>query len=168
MAMLSMTSLSAPEVNASGGGFSSKPARACQRAEPARADDFQLLSLGVGDVRAGALRRRRLARRAEANRIARSALARSTSDGALDSTAEAATGAGGGVSASCGGRVMAVECRDHGPCPNFLSDRQKAASLPGRVWLYGRFLSRGRRSSVVERILGKAEVVGSIPPGGTI
>ena len=25
-----------------------------------------------------------------------------------------------------------------------------------------------RRSSVVERILGKAEVVGSIPPGGTI
>ena len=28
-------------------------------------------------------------------------------------------------------------------------------------------LVEGRRSSVVERILGKAEVVGSIPPGGT-
>jgi hypothetical protein len=35
-------------------------------------------------------------------------------------------------------------------------------------WLYGRFLRFRRRSSVVERILGKAEVVGSIPPGGTI
>ena len=35
-------------------------------------------------------------------------------------------------------------------------------------WLYGRFLRSGRRSSVVERILGKAEVGSSILPGGTI
>src|SRR3990167_8283121 len=167
MAMLSMTSLSAPEVNASGGGFSSKPARACQRAERARADDFQSLSFGGAGGRAGALRRFRLARRAEARRMARSALARSTSDGAEISVGEAAAAAGG-VSASGGGRVMSGSCRDQEPCPNFLSDRQKSTSLPGRVWLCGRFLSRGRRSSVVERILGKAEVVGSIPPGGTI
>ena len=51
---------------------------------------------------------------------------------------------------------------------SFREQARFRASPPPVVWLYGRFLRTGRRSSVVERILGKAEVVGSIPPGGTI
>ena len=49
----------------------------------------------------------------------------------------------------------------------------RASRRAGRFWLHDaafpRYSARlRRRSSVVERILGKAEVVGSIPPGGTI